>query len=205
MFVFIDESGDPGFKLDKGSSPIFVATMVLVPDQRSAQEISSVIVDLRQEKRIQPEFKFNKCNNTNRDAFFQAVAPLNFTTRSVVVQKKLIHSEALRTVKESFYKFFIRIMIQNDGGVLRDAKVVIDGSGDRPFKRQFKSYLRRHLERGVIKKVELKDSHRDPLLQLADMAAGAVARSYHPDKDDANRWRRMLKSAEKIDNIWEFK
>jgi hypothetical protein len=29
MLVFIDESGDPGFKLDGGSSPVFVAAMVI--------------------------------------------------------------------------------------------------------------------------------------------------------------------------------
>jgi hypothetical protein len=32
MLVFIDESGDPGFKLKKGSSPIFVVTLVAFRD-----------------------------------------------------------------------------------------------------------------------------------------------------------------------------
>ena len=29
MLVFIDESGDPGFSLERGASPIFVAAMVI--------------------------------------------------------------------------------------------------------------------------------------------------------------------------------
>jgi hypothetical protein len=29
MLVFIDESGDPGFKLDRGATPVFVGTMVI--------------------------------------------------------------------------------------------------------------------------------------------------------------------------------
>ena len=29
MLVFIDESGDPGFKIEKGSSPVFVTAMVI--------------------------------------------------------------------------------------------------------------------------------------------------------------------------------
>jgi hypothetical protein len=29
VLVFIDESGDPGFKLERGSSPVFVVAMVI--------------------------------------------------------------------------------------------------------------------------------------------------------------------------------
>lgn len=38
---------------------------------------------------------------------------------------------------------------------------------------------------------------------LADMAAGAIARSYRTDeRKDADRWRKML--AGKIEDVWEF-
>jgi hypothetical protein len=37
MLVFIDESGDPGFKLDSGSSPVFVAAMVIFADRNAAR------------------------------------------------------------------------------------------------------------------------------------------------------------------------
>lgn len=32
MFVYLDETGDTGFKFDKGSSRYFVVTMLLVQD-----------------------------------------------------------------------------------------------------------------------------------------------------------------------------
>jgi hypothetical protein len=64
--------------------------------------------------------------------------------------------------------------------------VVIDSSGDRAFKKQFKTYLRAHLDKGCCRSFELKDSKHDPLLQLADMCAGAVARSYRTDRPDAH-------------------
>jgi hypothetical protein len=35
------------------------------------------------------------------------------------------------------------------------------------------------------------------------MCAGAVARSYRKDRDDAQRWRGIL--APKIEDVWEFR
>lgn len=181
MLVFIDEFGDPGFKLEKGSSPIFVVAMVAIADASVAQQTGDTIKRLRETLRIRPEFKFNQCKKAHRDAFFEAIKDQGFQARFVVVEKRLIRSAALRTVKESFYKFFMRMMMQHDGGRLLDAKVVIDSSGDRTFKKQFKTYLRAHLGSDSCRSFELKDSKRDPLLQLADMCAGAVARSYRAE------------------------
>jgi hypothetical protein len=205
MLVFIDESGDPGFKLNRGSSPVFVASMVVFRDGDEARRAQGLIADLRQELRIEPEFKFNKSSYDTRDAFFEAVRHCSFRVRCVVVRKAVIHSDNLRTKKESFYKFFMRMMMQHDGGVLRDAKIVIDGSGDREFKRQFRTFLRNHLPRECMRKLDLKDSVRDPLIQLADMTAGAVARSYRSDRPNPGRWMAMLRSSGKIHNVWEFK
>ncbi|MDQ0325560.1 hypothetical protein J2R99_001409 [Rhodopseudomonas julia] len=97
------------------------------------------------------------------------------------------------------------MMMQNDGGVLRDAKVVIDGSGDRLFKKQLRAYLRQHIETGSVRKWDLKDSTRDPLIQLADMSAGAIARSYRHDRKEASRWRDMLHDNGQLQNVWEFR
>lgn len=205
MLVFIDESGDPGFKLTKGSSPNFVTTMVIFDDQAEALRTQRTISELRGELRVKPEFKFSKLYSPHRDRFFAEMAGHQFRTRSIVVQKELIYSDALRTVKDSFYKFFVRNMLQHDSGALQNAKVIIDGSGDRAFKRAFRSYLRRHLDAGSVQKVDLKDSVKDPLVQLADMVAGAVARSYKTERADSNRWRSVLQRNGQIENVWDFR
>lgn len=206
MHVFIDESGDPGFKLDAGSSPIFVTSMVIFRAPEVATETGERIAALRQRLGVSPEFKFNKCKNDYKDAFFQEIRSCSFRVRSVVVQKELIRSPALRSHKESFYKFFVKMMMKHDGGALHDAKVLIDGSGDRPFKKQLRTYLRRNLGNDVIRKVELRDSRRDPLIQLADMTAGAIARSYKKDdRRHHSRWREMLRLNQQLEDVWEFK
>ena len=88
--------------------------------------------------------------------------------------------------------------------MLSGARVKIDGSGDREFKRELASYLRKQLSAGKIKSVKFTESHRDNLIQLADMTTGAIARSYRKDERKlAGRWRQML--AAKIQDVWEVR
>ncbi|MDD2367051.1 MAG: DUF3800 domain-containing protein [Desulfuromonadaceae bacterium] len=63
--------------------------------------------------------------------------------------------------------------------------------------------LRQQLTTGKPKSLKFADSRSDDLIQLADMAAGAIARSYRDDdRKNASRWRIMMKS--KIEDVWEF-
>ena len=192
MLIFIDEFGDPGFKLMRGSTPIFVAVLVAFSDGEKARAAEKIIADLAVRLRIAREFKFNKCRHEVRDAFFTAVRRCDFRVRAIVVQKEKIYSPHLRTNKEAFYSFFVRSMLSFDGGLLMDAKAIIDGSGDREFKQELEAYLRRHLEPGALSSIRFSNSANDRLVQLADMCAGAIARSYRDDRDFPDRWRAML-------------
>ncbi len=204
MLVFIDESGDPGFKIEKGSSPVFVLSMVIFDNDDAASAATAAIKAATIAQRVRPEWKFSKCDNDRRDAFFEAIAGLSFQTRAVVVEKSRIHSHTLQTKPRQFYSYFTRLMMKHDGGALRDAKVIIDGSGDRQFKQALQSYLKRELDDGALRKIAFKDSMRDPLLQLADMTAGAIARSYS-DRSNARRWRSVLSRNRQIGDVWDFR
>lgn len=203
--VFIDESGDPGFKIAKGSSPTFVVSMVIFDSFEEAEKASAAIQESRGTLRIKPEFKFNKCHPNAKDGFFETVSPYLFKVRSLVVKKEHVYSGYLRENKDSFYNFFIRLLMAHDNESLNNARVKIDGSGDRQFKRELNNYLRRELGKGKISGVKFVDSRKDNLIQLADMSAGAVARAFSANRKDANRWLRMLQKSGKIGDIWVFK
>jgi hypothetical protein len=136
MLVFIDESGDPEFEVDRGSSPIFVAVMVIFSDADAARRTDQLIRKAAVAQKVRPEFKFNKSSGRVRDAFFGAVRSCPFKVRAIVVRKEVIYSARLRTSKEDFYRYFVRQMMAHDNGALGGAKVVIDGSGDREFRRR---------------------------------------------------------------------
>jgi len=203
MLVFIDESGDPGFKLTKGSTPAFVVCLVAFRDKEQAQLVQASIKQVAAANKVYPEFKFSDSRDPIRDLFFETVLPFEFCVRAIVIQKEKIYSPHLRSDKEAFYSFFVKSMLKFDNGLLKDARVVIDGSGERVFKKELGSYLRRHTEKGAIKKVVFSDSRSDQLVQLADMCAGAIARSYRLDRSTPDRWRKML--TPKIDDIWDFR
>lgn len=202
MLVFIDESGDPGFKVARGSSAAFVVAMVAFDDKQVAIEAQAAIKATAAANKVFPEFKFSKSRPEIRDLFFEVVSPFKFCVRAVVVEKERIHSGYLRSNKEAFYSFFVKSMLKFDNGLLKDAKIVIDGSGERIFKQELSAYLRRHTDRGAIKSVRFSDSRSDELIQLADMCTGAIARSYRDNRKDGDRWRRMI--AAKIEDVWEF-
>jgi hypothetical protein len=201
MLVFIDESGDPGFRLDRGASPIFVAAMVVFGSPDEAAETQMRIEESEARRCHRLEFKFNKCSNNVRDKFFQVARQCPFKIRSIVVQKQFIYSPRLKADKERFYQYFVNMMMKNDNGLLRNARVTIDGSGDREFRRNLNAALGRH-RGGAVKDVRFKDSRNDVLVQLADMCAGAIARSYRSDRADGRRWRDMLQP--RIDDVWDF-
>lgn len=203
MLVFIDESGDSGFKLDKGSTPVFGIALAAFHSRDEALKCDAIIRKALDDLGVKPEFKFSKARDKVRDAFFDAVQGCDFRVRALIVQKELINSGRLRSRKEEFYQFFVKSMLKFDNGLLQDAKVVIDGSGERTFRQDLKAHLKRHTAPGAIRDVKLMDSHRDPLVQLADMCVGAVARSYRPDRSDNDRWRKMLRP--KLDDVWEFR
>ena len=84
-----------------------------------------------------------------------------------------------------------------------NARIKIDGSGSQVFRQEIKRYLRQQLGSGKIQSLKFADSRRDNLVQLADMAAGAIARSYREDgRARHDRWRLALQP--KIEDIWDF-
>ena len=199
MLVFIDESGDPGFKLAKGSSPVFVAAMVVFNNHDEAALAQKRIREMLGTVHRRPEFKFNNCRDEVRDHFFRKLADCEYSVRAIVVRKELIWSERLRNDERSFYSFFIKSMMKFDNQTLRRAKVFIDGSGDRMFRESFLGYLKQSTSEGAVGDIKLRNSKSEPLLQLADMCVGAIARSYRTDRGSPDRWRKAIN--EKIDDV----
>lgn len=194
-------------KLQHGSSDLFIVTLVAFEDHGVAQATDERIRALRRELGIADsfEFKFNKMNRAFRTAFLQAVRSFDFSYFGIVLNKAQLHGPGF-LFKDSFYKYTCSLVFENAKHHLRDAIVVIDGSGSRDFRKQLTSYLRRRvndprLPVRQIRKIKVQDSHRNNLLQLADVICGALARS-HGTKSDAGEYRRLVARREASVQIW---
>lgn len=208
MLVFIDDSGDPGFKLDKGSTEYFVIGMVIFDDELEAEKTALAIKELRRSLGFheQVEFRFFKSSKDIRIKFLEVIKKFNFKIRAIIVKKAAIRSEELKNNKNSFYSYFIKEVLKHNGGSILDAKIRIDGSGDRVFRKNFLSYLRRELnfgEQKIIKNCKMVDSRSNVLIQMADMIAGAINRSYNLTKRDHKVYKGLVDKH--IQDIWSFK
>lgn len=201
MLVFIDESGCPGFKFTRGSDPVFGLGMVIFATGEDARATEQSMLTLRRRLQHKPEFKFSKSSDALRDAFFRTLVNCPFVVRALIVRKDALYSQHLRASVDSFYNYFVKMLMAHDDGALDAARVRIDGSGSQEFQRSLGAYLRRELGQR-IKDVKMSDSARDPLMQLADMCIGAITRAER-DRADSGRWREML--APRIGDIWLFR
>lgn len=204
MLIFIDESGDPGFKLTRGSTSHFVVVMVIFDKNEDAEDTAQVIKQALVDLNVKPEFKFSNSRDYVRTEFFTRTKRCRYRIRALVVNKKVIYSPNLRQNDEKFYNYFVQQLINFEELKLNNASIKIDGSGDREFKKELLRYLRSQIRPNLTFKVKFVDSHRDYLIQLADMVAGAISRSYSNDvRGGDNTWRKLL--ASKIENVWDFK
>lgn len=147
MLIFIDDSGDAGFKLDKGSTPFFVIACIIFDDDLEALKLKVVIKEYRRKIKFADtvEFKFFKSSRKIRLGFLNEINSGKFRIRAIVIDKTKIRSDELKNNKSSFYSYAIKLVLKNNNGTINNAKIRIDGSGDRIFKKSFLSYLRKQL------------------------------------------------------------
>ena len=101
MLVFIDESGDAGLKIKKGSSKFFTVSLVVFEDNEEAIACDQRIELLKREIGwVKPdEFHFKRNSDRVRRAFLGAVAPYNFFYYGIVINRKISNEICKITVK----------------------------------------------------------------------------------------------------------
>ena len=108
MLVFIDESGDSGLKIEKGSSRYFTIGLLVFEDNEEALNCDQRIKSLKKELGLPENYEFHCKRNSDkvRRAFLVAVSPYNFFYYGIVINKnpKKLWGEGFRH-KESFYKY----------------------------------------------------------------------------------------------------
>ncbi len=130
MLVFVDESGDAGMKLDKGSSEL----AVLFEDGAEAQRCDDSFAELRRQLGFpaSKEFRFHGAREPTRQAFLSHVKQFDFQFVSVVLDKRKLSGHGFQ-FKESVIKETTRLVFESLKPNLTNATVIVDGSGDKAF------------------------------------------------------------------------
>ena len=145
MLAFVDESGDPGRKINNGSSQYFIVALVTFDDHDEANACDQRITLLRRELNFaaNSEFHFSHNSRKIRQRFLEAVSPYHFFYHAFALNKdpQKLYGPGF-DIKESLYKFTARLTFENTKPYLNNATVIVDECGDRKFRDELATYLR---------------------------------------------------------------
>lgn len=195
QLIFIDDSGDPGFK--KGvSSSHFLLAAALFMDSDTAKAVNDAITDYRRSLgwRDDYEFKFAKIRKDIITELLKIVTHYDFQIYAVYVNKEN-YTNLFRFCldSEKFYNWATKELLATMP--LAEARVKIDGKYNKQYKLHVKTYIRKELNTKSRKVAVfgVQDSKRDNLIQLADIIAGSIHRSFQSDKTDSEKYISIIK------------
>lgn len=193
MFIYIDDSGDPGFKLGKGSSDFFAIAAVYFKDDKEESAAVQKITDLKtilgwQQRR---EFKFRKANAKIKHYFFNHLATANFKAIVVLADKKNITDKTLRRNASLFYNHIIIAALRRIPNPT-DLHIYIDGESGCEYRRKVKTFFRKNLEQHNLTQLKYFDSKDSELIQLADMIVGLVS-DFHINQNNQDSYHLLRK------------
>ena len=203
QLVFIDDSGDPGFK--PHSSSHFVMACAVFMNDEVAEQVAKEIQALRESKGWgnNAEFKFRTTRKEVIKELLGIVTTYDFRVSAVYIDKSELRAVLPVIDQSKLYDWTIReLLVQLP---LKEAKIRIDGRSSKEHMRDISTYLRKELNKRSKKilNIRFEDSIRNDLIQLADLVAGSIHRSLQKDKTDHREYLKIIKS--KVDSITKIK
>ena len=205
QLLYIDDSGDAGFKFKRGSSEYFSIACVVFDDWLDSEETSLKIKRLRRELGWPDdrEFKFHNSSSSTRQTFLTTVKRCNFKVWAIIVDKAKVQNVRTWENAGKFYNFVIKELLVRHMHDISNANLHIDGEAKKAYKKAAFTYIRQYVNKDQkrINSMGFADSVGNDLIQLADMVVGAMQRSKQTDKTDSALYYTIIKS--KVD-LWEY-
>jgi len=203
QYIFIDDSRDTGFK--KSSSSHFLIAAVIVVDEEKKQLLDDAIALFRRNLGWTElhEFKFNNAEKKIVLRLIDSLKDFDFSAQVMVLDKTKFGAEDIPKDNAMLYYRVIKELLLKLR--LTEPVITIDGRAGKQYAKEIKTYLRQGLRESGIQssRIYLVDSRKNSLIQLTDIVAGAVARSYSKGKTDSAVYVKAF--GNKITKIHEFK
>lgn len=186
LCIYIDEFGNTNIETEKsGVSTFFILTAVLIP-VAEVVDIRQAVEEIRKRFFQTGEMKSSKIgkDDQKRVDVLEALTNLNFKTYSVAVDKRELSRESGLVYKKSFFKYINRILYERLYRSYENVDVVADEHGRDEFMAGFVKYIDSELRPSLFARRTFKfqSSSAEPLLQVADLFSGSLARSLEPNK-----------------------
>lgn len=183
MKIAIDESGDVGRKLWKGSSRWFVVAAAIVPDSyNGCGPICQAVSTYQQQHMEGVELHYSKNSHEQHLEFLKYMHDKDYVFAAVAIDKRRLLTKkphVLRSKMTLLQYAFDNLFSQLQPWIDKPI-VILDTNGSRHFNRALQRHLlqrfgsRHKGDVHTIQDVITVDSRSEPLVQLADYVAGAV-------------------------------
>lgn len=203
MIIFIDESGDSGFKIEKGSSAYLIISLIVFYTEKDRQNTVEKISMYK--KRIKYpssyEFKFSKTKKSIIVGFLKSTSRCQYSIKSIIVDKKEL-GISKRVPRIKIYNYLLVLLLGRILDKNERTEIRLDGVAEKEFRKAVQAYLRKNLKEMKIN-LKMVNSKSDVLIQLADIIVGSIRRSYLKEKGDKNLYKDIIK--DKIVEEWIIK
>jgi hypothetical protein len=173
-----DEAGDVSFNFGRGASRYFVMAVIATAEP---EELRHTLADVREASGLPATFEFSfhgMSSASLRQRVFRALRRADFEAWALVVDKTHLIEPFHSMRRLDFYLFFITELLQCIPGELREASTLIldefGGEPDLPL--ELRRYMKHRNIPRRFNRVLTKRSRSEPLIQVADLMAGAVLR-----------------------------
>jgi hypothetical protein len=199
-----DETGQFGFKFDRGATAYFVFTVILTNEPHLVRE---GVTQLRRELRLAEttEFKFHSTPHAFRLRFYQHARWWPLVARSLFIDKRELPMKFKQMPSWEFYGFCVaQLLSRLPAEELDNTTLVLDEFGPpavtlRAVREQLRQQgLWGHRQR-AFKKIAFQRSHSEAIIQVADMFGGAVYR-WVLENDDA-----YYRAVQEQMLVWEYR
>lgn len=190
-YIYIDDSGDAGIKGSNTENLIIAA--IVIKNEECKALLTEAIDSYRHNIGWNEldEFKFAKTRKELIVGLINSILNFDFKSYIVVLDKKTVDLSKLPKDPLPIYKNVLDELLNKIGNT--NQIITIDGKFSKKYGMKIRVSLRQSLRsKGVVDtKIRFVDSRKDSLIQLADIIAGSVARSYK-DKSDAELYKKLL-------------
>jgi hypothetical protein len=198
-----DESGDASFNFAKGASRYFVVTVIAT---QTPDKLRELLEKLRRDSKLAEryEFGYHKLSSEQlRKRVFSTLAGAEFDIWAILVDKSEL-SEAFKAMPGlDFYLYFVSELIRQIPNQKREGgTLILDEFG---YPDQTKEELKRIMKARNIdhkfSRISIRRSQSEPLIQIADLIAGAIwRRDTHNDTGAFDVIERKIRKFSKTQN-----
>ena len=196
-----DESGDLSFSFAKGATRYFVVAMI---STAAPEALRRLLADVRHSSALPTEYEFSfhaLSSALLRQRVFAALSAADFEGWAIIVDKTTLPDSYKVMRPLDLYVYFVTELVRLIPPAKQEgATLILDEFG---VPSQVRTELRRFMAvRGIprhFRRVLIKRSRSEPLIQIADLVAGAILR--RDAKGDASAYEHIVA---KLQRVLEF-